>query len=72
MSRKYRKLKRYGFRCLEKLPYVILEFEWLPCAALFKKWKPKKARGVVTNIETPALEVPFGNGEFTIERGYRL
>lgn len=28
MSRKYRKLKKYGFRCREKLPYVILNFEW--------------------------------------------
>ena len=28
MSRKYRRLKRYGFRCREKLPYAILNFEW--------------------------------------------
>lgn len=27
MSRKYRRLKRYGFRCREKLPYAILNFE---------------------------------------------
>lgn len=72
MSRKYRKLKRRGFRCREKLPYVILNFEWLPCDSLFEKWKSKTFRGVVTNIETPALDVPFGNGEVTIERGYSL
>ena len=29
MSRKYRKLKKYGFRCREKLPYIILKFEWV-------------------------------------------
>ena len=29
MSRKYRRLKKYGFRCREKLPYAILNFEWV-------------------------------------------
>ena len=29
MSRKYRRLKRYGFRCREKLQYLILNFEWM-------------------------------------------
>ena len=58
MSRKYRRLKRYGFRCREKLPYVILNFEWADGRRVALH------NPAVTNIETPALEIPFGTVEF--------
>ena len=58
MSRKYRRLKRYGFRCREKLPYLILNFEWVDGR------KVTMHNPTVTNIETPALEIPFGTVEF--------
>ena len=58
MSRKYRRLKRYGFRCREKLPYAILNFEW-------EYGQMVTLRNLtITNIEIPALEIPLGTVEF--------
>lgn len=60
MKKKYRKLKRHGFRS-----QLNLKWDWESCSKLFEKWRTTPyiyhATRVVC-VRTPELEVPNHEG----------
>lgn len=59
MSRKYRRLKRYGFRSR-----LNLKSDWESCSKLFEKWRTTTFNYRTTRVcvRTPELEVPNREG----------